>query len=114
MAGLYEVRYQYGVGGDLGMIWWIRESKDRHVQPLLTLIDPSECPGTALVSHIIMIMEEASWKRENSRRLEVVGKGRVDILDVSLSQHHQHKAVGVFAPLIPLYITTRTENQGVG
>jgi hypothetical protein len=46
-AALYGVRYQDAVGGDLVKIWGIRESKDRHVQPLHTLIDPSECPGTA-------------------------------------------------------------------
>jgi hypothetical protein len=61
-----------------------------------------------------MIMEEASWKQENGRRLDVVGEGRSNLLDVSLPQYHQHEAVGVFAPLIPLYITTRTENQDVG
>jgi hypothetical protein len=52
-----------------------------------------------------MIMKEASWTKENSRRLEVVGEGGSNLLDVSLPQHHQHEANDVFALLIPLYIT---------
>jgi hypothetical protein len=47
LAGQYGVRYQDGGGGDFVMIWRIRESKDRHVPALHTLIDPSDCPETA-------------------------------------------------------------------